>query len=436
MSTDTAAPLPFAPLAGIRVLDMSKVLAGPMCGQYLADLGASVIKVEPCDGGDDTRGWPPIIGEDGAVFLSANRNKRSIAVDLKTAAGREVVMRLLDDSDVLLESYRKGAMERLGLGREALRARYPRLIYASISGFGRTGPLSPLPGYDVMTQAFSGIMGVTGEKGGPPVRAAFSPLDQTTGIWAALGILAALRERDATGQGRYLEVSLYETAMAFMGYTAQIYWETGRRPQRCGSGHESLCPYQVFPAADGDILIAVGNDSLWRSFCDVAGLAQIKDDPRFRTNADRVAHFDETVARVAACTRNKPVAEWTRLLGAAGVPNSPIHSLDEVLAMPHTAERGIVMDYEHAAYGPMKTMAMPVTFDAAPRRVGLPPPQLGEHTAEILAGLGYEAAEVERLNREGVVRIHAGAVEPRNVCQRGPVTPTTVGAVAADPEEP
>jgi crotonobetainyl-CoA:carnitine CoA-transferase CaiB-like acyl-CoA transferase len=397
----------FAPLAGIRVLDMSKVLAGPMCGQYLADLGADVIKVEPCKGGDDTRGWPPIIGADGAVFLSANRNKRSIAVDLKTVAGREVVTRLLEGCDVLLESYRKGAMERLGLGHEALRERDPRLIYASISGFGRTGSLSHLPGYDVMTQAFSGIMGVTGEKGGPPVRAAFSPLDQTTGIWAAFGILAALRERDSTGQGRYLEVSLYETAMAFMGYTAQIFWETGRRPQRCGSGHESLCPYQVFPAADGDILIAVGNDSLWRTFCDVAGLAAIKEDSRFRTNADRVAHFDETVGRVSACTRGKPVAEWAALLDAAGVPNSPIHSLDEVLAMPHTADRGIVMNYQHAVYGPLKTMAMPVTFDAAPRSVSRPPPQHGEHTAEILASLGYDAAAIEQLRGAGVVRIHA-----------------------------
>jgi formyl-CoA transferase len=408
MKSDCPSP-PFAPLAGIRVLDMSKVLAGPMCGQYLADLGADVVKVEPCDGGDDTRRWPPLVGDDGAVFLSANRNKRSIAVDLKTAAGRDVVMRLLEDCDVLLESYRKGAMERLGLGHEALCKRDPRLIYASISGFGRSGSLSHLPGYDVMTQAFSGIMGVTGEKGGAPVRSAFSPLDQTTGIWAAFGILAALRERDASGRGRYLEVSLYETAMAFMGYTAQIYWQTGRRPQRCGSGHESLCPYQVFPAADGDILIAVGNDSLWRIFCDVAGLEAIRDDPRFRTNADRVAHFEETVARVAACTRGKAVAEWATLLDAAGVPNSPIHSLDEVLAMPHTAERGIVMDYRHEAYGPLKTMAMPVSFDAAPRRVNRPPPQLGEHTAEILAGLGYNAAEVDQLQREGVVRTHRAA---------------------------
>lgn len=410
MTSDRSSP-PFAPLAGIRVLDMSKVLAGPMCGQYLADLGADVVKVEPCDGGDDTRGWPPLIGEDGAVFLSANRNKRSIAVDLKTAAGRDVVMRLLDGCDVLLESYRKGAMERLGLGHEALCRRDPRLIYASISGFGRSGSLSHLPGYDVMMQAFSGIMGVTGEKGGAPVRSAFSPLDQTTGIWAAFGILAALRERDASGRGRYLEVSLYETAMAFMGYTAQIYWQTGRRPQRCGSGHESLCPYQVFPASDGDLLIAVGNDSLWRSFCDVAGLESIKDDPRFRTNANRVAHFEETVAQVTARTRGRTVAEWARLLDAAGIPNSPVHSLDEVLAMPHTAERGIVMEYRHDAYGPLKTMAMPVSFDGAARRVDLPPPQLGQHTAEILAELGYDAAEVDRLHDEGVVRTHGTAPE-------------------------
>lgn len=399
----------FAPLAGVRVLDFSKVLAGPMCGQYLADLGATVIKVEPCDG-DDTRRWPPIIGEDGAVFLSANRNKQSIAVDLKTAAGRDVVMRLLEDSDVMIESYRKGAMDRLGLGQEEVRKRHPRLIYASISGFGRTGPLSHLPGYDLMAQAFSGIMSVTGERNGGPVRAAFSPLDQTTGIWAAFGILAALRERDATGVGRFLEVSLYETAMAFLGYTSQIYWETGRTPPRSGTSHESLCPYQVFPAKDGEIMIGVGNDSLFRSYCVAAGMPEMADDPKFKTNGDRVRNFDETVARVSERTRQKTVEEWSKLLDEAGVPNSPIHSLDRVLAMQHTAERGIVMEYEHATLGAMKTVAMPVTFDGEQRTVKRAPPLLGEHTAEILAAAGYDGATIERLRRDGVVRTHGTPV--------------------------
>ena len=263
---------PFLPLAGIRVLDLTKVLAGPLCTQYLGDLGGDVIKVEPVGTGDDTRTWPPRVEGDGAVFLSCNRNKRSIALDLKSPGGLAVLMDLVRDADLFVESYRTGAMDRLGLGYTALHAINPRLIYCSISGFGRTGPLATLPGYDVMVQAFSGVMSITGEKSGGPVRSAFSPLDQTTGIWAAFGMLAALRERDATGVGRFLEVSLFETALAFLGYTAQTFWATGREPERAGSGHESLCPYQAFRAADGDILIAAGNDKLWRIFCSVCRL--------------------------------------------------------------------------------------------------------------------------------------------------------------------
>jgi crotonobetainyl-CoA:carnitine CoA-transferase CaiB-like acyl-CoA transferase len=398
------ASMPFLPLAGVRVLDLTKVLAGPLCGQYLGDLGADVIKIESVGAGDDTRGWPPKVEDDGAVFLSANRNKRSIALDLKTSAGRDVVLQLVRESDVFVESYRKGAMERLGLGHEALREVNPRLIYASISGFGRTGPLSELPGYDVMVQAFSGIMGITGEKGGGPVRSAFSPIDQTTGIWAAFGILAALRERDATGAGRYLEVSLFETAMAFLGYTAQTFWITGRRPERFGSGHESLCPYQAFHAEDAYILVAVGNDKLWRVFCGVAGLEDMAEDPRFATNAGRVKHFDETVARVAEKLREHPVAWWVGRLTAAGIPNSPINNLDDVLALPHTEARNIVLECQDPNHGPLRTIAMPVVFDGLTRSVRRPPPTLGQHTVEILRELGHDARHIDALLQAGAIQ--------------------------------
>ena len=402
---DSAASAPpFLPLAGVRVIDTSKVLAGPLCGQYLGDLGADVIKVEMAGTGDDTRSWPPYIEGDGAVFLSINRCKRSIAIDLKTEAGRGVLRRLVARADVFLESYRKGVMDRLGFGAEELRARDPRLIYCSISGFGRTGPLADLPGYDAMVQAFSGIMSITGEKGGGPVRSAFSPLDQTTGIWAALGIIAALRERDTTGVGRALEVSLFETAMGFLGYTAQTYWTTGRVPDPCGSGHESLCPYQAFKAADGYILIAVGNDKLWRVFCEIAGLQDIVDDPLFATNSARVSRFDETVARVGAKVITRPVAWWAVELTRAGVPNSPINRLDQALALQHLVDRNIVLDYQDPHHGAMRAMAIPLSVDGLTRTVRRRPPLLGEHTIEILREIGEDAAGIETLVRSGAVQ--------------------------------
>ena len=391
------------PLRGIRVLDLTKVLAGPLCTQALGDMGADIIKVEPVDIGDDTRRWPPFRGETGAIFLSANRNKRSLAVDLKTPEGRAIIHALAAKADIVIESYGAGVAERLGIDDPTLRALNPRLIYCSISGFGRSGPLSHALGYDVILQAFSGIMGMTGHEGGEPIRSPFSPIDQTTGLHALTGILAALLQRGATGQGTSLEVSLFETAMAFLAYNFQVYWEKGVLPDKCGSGHESLCPYQAFLAADKPILVGIANDNLWRRFCRAVGREDLLDDPRFQTNPDRVAHRAETVAIVQDIIAARPCAEWIELLTDLKVPCAPINTLAEVLDHPHTAARGIVMDTQHPHLGPLKAIAQPIQFNNAPRTPGAPAPMHGQHTSAILAELGYLDDDIDRLAAAGII---------------------------------
>lgn len=397
----------FNPLDGVTVLDFSKVLAGPVCTQYLGDLGANVIKIEPRDGGDDTRSWPPFIGQDGAVFMSANKNKRSLAIDLKRPEAMTVLRQLVAKTDIVVESFRTGVAERLSIDYHSLCAVKPDLIYASISGFGRDGPLADLPGYDVMVQAFSGIMSITGEPGGEPVRSAFSPLDQTTGIHTALGILAALRHRDRTGKGQFLETSLFETALAFLGYTAEAYWASGRVPGRSGSGHESLCPYQAFAAVDGYILIAVGNDKQWRAFCPAAGLEDMLEDPRFVTNAARVKHFKETVARVSDVVGRRTVGEWTEALRQAGIPNSPIHTVDQALGQEQAIERGMVVSLHHPQQNSVSAISMPIAFagyDRSPRSVA---PLLGQHSVAILRELGISDKDIQNMIAKGVVTVPA-----------------------------
>lgn len=385
------------PLTGIRVLDFSKVLAGPLSAQWLGDLGAEVIKIEP-PGGDDTRGWPPFRGGEGAVYLASNRNKKSLVLDLKTPAGQAAAHRMVGQADILIESYATGVAERLGIGAETMRALNPRLIYCSISGFGRTGPLAKGLGYDVILQAFSGIMAMTGERGGGPIRSPFSPIDQSTGLNAFSGILAALLERGRTGQGCRLEVSLFETAAAMLGYNLGIYWEKGALPEKCGSGHESLCPYQAFDASDRPVLIGIASDNLWRRFAAGIGRPELAEDPRFRTNADRVAHMSETVALMQEIVGTRTADDWVAYCNEIGIPCSAINTMADMLAHPHTKARGIVVEYEHPTLGPMKTLGQPIQFDGAPRVVRAPPPRLGEHSAEVLAAFGFTEAEIAALS--------------------------------------
>jgi len=392
------------PLTGIRVLDLSKVLAGPLCAQYLGDLGADIIKVETVGQGDETRGWPPFPAPGlGTVFLSANRNKRSIAVDLKTEKGREIVHTLAKSADIAIESFGTGVAERLGIDAATLRPLNDRLIHCSISGFGRSGPLKNSPGYDVILQAFSGIMSMTGDENGGYVRSPISPIDQMTGVHAFSGIVALLYAREKTGQGGTIQVSLFETAMGLLGYNLQTYWERGVQPPKCGSSHESLCPYQAFEAADGPIMIGVANDNLWRKFCGVAGLDAIVDDPRFRTNADRVEHRDETIRHVRSALAQRSVNHWNDALAGVGVPCSPINSIAQLLDHPHTQASGIVVEYDHDNAGRLKAIGHPVLINGEQRRAGSPPPMLGQHTNEVLTDLGLSSDSIHQLRRTGVV---------------------------------
>lgn len=406
------------PLAGIKVLDLSRVLAGPLCAQYMGDMGADVIKVENVGHGDDMREWPPIRtaldGEArvGSPYLSANRNKRCIALDLKSAEGQEILHGLVADADIVVESFAPGVAARLGLDAKDLRARHPGLIVCSITGFGTAGPMKHGKGYDVILQAFCGMLSVTGEPDRPPVRAPYSPVDQGTGLHALIGILAALNERNRTGQGALVEVSLFDTATGFMGYMLQNFWERGTEPSRYGVGHEALCPYEAFDASDKPFILGVANDSLWRSFCRIAGLDDIADDPRFRTNAARVTHRAETLARVRPALRRKTRAEWLQALDAAGIPSSPIHDMGELANHPHSSASGMVFDYSHPSLGELHAVAQPVKFDGQRGELRRHAPMHGEHTEEILRERGFSPQDIERLASKQVVSLSSKQPDP------------------------
>ncbi len=398
-----------SPLREIRVLDFSKVLAGPLCTQYLADMGAEVIKVEPMGTGDDSRRWPPFphapCGEQlGTPFLAANRGKRSIVIDLKTPEGRRICQKLAATADVAIESFGPGVAARLGIDYDTLKAINPRLVYCSISGFGTRGPMREGKGYDVILQAFTGMLSITGEPGGNAVRSPFSPVDQATGMHALTGILAALYERHGTQRGMKIDVSLFDTATAFLGYFLQGFWERGTEPQKPGSGHESLCPYEIFAASDKPLILGVANDNLWRKFCGLAGLRAYVDDPRFSTNASRVKNRTETVELVRKVIREQPCAYWIERLDALGIPCSPLHNLGDLSAHPHTAASEMVREYKHPVLGMIKTVSQPIRFDGNRMPVRRPAPMLGEHTDQVLAEIGMSQQEMKDLATQNIVR--------------------------------
>ena len=380
MSTRAAGP--GSPLAGVRVLDLSRILAGPYATMMLADLGAEVIKIEP-PGGDDTRTWgPPFGGGEAAYFLAVNRGKKSVVLNLKTGEGSAALARLIAASDVLVENFRPGTMARLGFAPEDMQRRHPRLIWCSVSAYGQYGPLSSKPGYDAVMQGEAGWMGLTGPPEGPPTKLGASLADICAGMMASSGILAALFARERDGRGRRVDVALFDSVVATLCYQAQGYLLTGEEPVRSGNNHPSLTPYESFEAADGHVIVAVGNDSLWKRFCAVA--APALDRPGFEKNPDRVRRRTELRALLEPVFRSRAVAEWERVLDETGVPVGRVRSVAEILDSPQLKTRGMVVDRAHPVIGSLRLVGSPIQFDGENHTASLPPPLKGEHTDEVL----------------------------------------------------
>jgi crotonobetainyl-CoA:carnitine CoA-transferase CaiB-like acyl-CoA transferase len=398
--------MPFLALGGTRVLDVTTSIAGPYCAEILAALGADVIKVERPDSGDDGRAWgPPFWNGESAMFLSVNAGKRSLAVSLREEQGRDVLLRLAERSDVLLQSLRPGLAEQLGLGPDVVRERNPRLVYCSVGAYGRVGPLRHEPGYDALMQAAGGLISMTGEPGRSGVRVGSSLIDMGTGMWAALGITAAVLERERTGAGAVVDTSLYETALAYIGYHLVGFLADGTVPTPQGTVFPMVSPYQVFPTRDGELMIAGGNDRLFFVLCHVLGLTELVTDPRFRTNPDRVRNRQELVALLSERLRERDSADWHELLTSAGVPAAPVADVEDIVAAEQTEALEMLQTLPHPGIPDLRLPALPLSFDGERAGHRVPPPRIGEHTAEVLREAGYDEAEIGELANEGIIRL-------------------------------
>ncbi len=390
-------------LEGTRVLDVSRVLTGPYCTLMLADLGAEVIKIEMPEKGDDTRAWgPPFLGGESAYFLSVNRNKKSVTVNLKAPEGREVVLKLAAQSDVFLENFAPGVAQRLGLGYEDVRAVNPRMVYCSISGFGQDGPYRDVPAYDIILQGMGGLQGITGEPGQAPVRIGVAVADIAGGMFAAYAIVAALFRREKTGAGERIDVSLLETQLAWLTYMSGYYFATGEDPERAGSRHPTIVPYQAFSTTDGFLNVAAGNDEIFRRLCEAIGRPELATDPRFATNPKRVENRLELEPLLERILAARTTSEWMGILTRHTVPAGPVYRLSEIVRDPQVAARKMVLSLRHPTAGTIRQFAPP--FRATENRgPHVPPPLLGQHTEEVLRNLGYSAERVSELRRAKVI---------------------------------
>ncbi len=392
-------------LSGVRVLDLTRALAGPYCTLMLGDYGADVIKIELPGRGDDTRHWgPPYIDGESAYFLSINRNKRSLTLNLKDPAGREVFMRLARNADVVVENFTPGVVNRLGIDYEAVKAENPRIVYSSISGFGQTGPYREKPAYDQMMQGLGGIMSLTGDPDGQPQKTGVALADIGAGMLAAYAVMTALFHRERTGVGQYIDVSMLDLQVAWLTYQAATYFATGAPPPRVGAAHPNLVPYQAFKCADGKYInVAVGNERFWQRFCTALGREDLVEMPEYAQNKDRVKNRDQLVALLQQEFDTRSTDRWVDILEEAGVPCGPINDLADVFSDPQVKARDMLLEVQHPSAGKIKQTGIPIKFSATPGSIDSPPPLLGQHSREILLELGYSQDEVEALEQQEVI---------------------------------
>jgi crotonobetainyl-CoA:carnitine CoA-transferase CaiB-like acyl-CoA transferase len=393
------------PLAGIRVLDLTRVLAGPYCTMFLGDLGAEVVKVEQPGVGDDTRGWgPPFAGGESAYFLCVNRNKKSLTVDLKSAEGISLIRKLAERADVLIENFRPGAMDRLGLGEKDLRAKNPKLIYASLSGFGADGPMADIPGYDLIVQAWGGLMSITGTDESGPLKVGVAIIDLVAGLMLGKSIVAALYAREKIGVGQKIDTSLLEAEVAALINAGSNYLIGGKVPGRWGNAHPTIVPYQSFQTANSFLVLGAASESIWKRLCPALGKADLADDPRFEKNANRVENRKELIDILSTVFMSRSTEDWVNVLTEADVPCAPVQTIDQVFAAPQVLHRNMLVEVDHPTAGKVRMAGVPVKFSATPASVRLPPPLLGEHNDDVLSSwLGMKTEEINQLKKKSVI---------------------------------